>query len=157
MKPVNLDKPREPRKGPFLPLSHDEQVRAINKLFMACGTDTCARLRSELNAKRRGYYRQDAAKGRATSLDQIISFDELVESLVASKLICKYCNRGVFLFYPSVRDPLQWTLDRVDNALAHTLENTCVSCLQCNLQRRQRSHDAFVFTKKLRVAKAGGD
>ena len=27
-----------------------------------------------------------------------------------------------------------WTLDRINNDLSHTNDNTCISCLKCNLQ-----------------------
>ena len=155
MKLVDLARSTAPRKDPLARLSHEEQVRAVNRLFMACNSETCARLKRDLDSKRRGYYRQDALKGRASSVEQVIAYDELVEHLVASKLVCTYCKRGVLLFYPSVRDPLQWTLDRLDNSLAHTRNNTCVSCLECNLQRRRRSHEAFAFTKALSVVRVG--
>ena len=52
-----------------------------------------------------------------------------------------------------MREPFQWTLDRIDNSLSHTNENTCVSCLKCNLQRRVMDADKFTFTKQLKISK----
>ena len=40
-----------------------------------------------------------------------------------------------------VRDEQQWTLDRIDNDKCHSDENTVISCLKCNLQRRVKNSD----------------
>ena len=50
-----------------------------------------------------------------------------------------------------------WTLDRIDNDLSHTNNNTCISCLKCNLQKRRRSHEKFKFTKQLKIEKKDDD
>lgn len=154
MKKINLTKTRSSRNTPFSGMNHEDQVNAINKLFMECNTETCSYLKRELESKRRGYYRQDELKKRADSIDQILTYEELIEMLVESKLCCTYCQRKVMVFYPTVRDPLQWTLDRIDNNLAHTKDNTCISCLECNLQRRQRSYSGFMFTKSLKITRS---
>ena len=39
--------------------------------------------------------------------------------LLESKMKCKYCRESVFLLYKEVRDPKQWTLDRIDNNFGH--------------------------------------
>ena len=57
------------------------------------------------------------------------------------------------LFYKKVRDMEQWTLDRIDNNLPHQDDNVIVSCLKCNLQRRQQNKDKFLFTKQLKIIK----
>ena len=49
--------------------------------------------------------------------------------------------------YKNKREPLQWTLDRVDNDLGHTNANTIVACLKCNLERRRRSDKKFLMSK----------
>jgi hypothetical protein len=73
--------------------------------------------------------------------------------LVGSQLTCDYCSKPIFVLYKNVRDPMQWTLDRIDNALGHTRENTCIACLKCNLQRRLMNAEKFSFTKKLKIQK----
>ena len=50
--------------------------------------------------------------------------------------------------YKISRDPLQWTLDRIDNSIGHTNDNVIICCLKCNLERRCKNSNAFLFTKK---------
>jgi hypothetical protein len=52
-----------------------------------------------------------------------------------------------------VREPTQWTLDRKDNGLCHSCDNTLIACLKCNLQRRVTDMNKFNFTKKLLLKK----
>ena len=133
--------------------SKEEQVSIINQLFLDCDASYCNLLSQELERKRYSYYQQDLRKERVTSINDIISKEDLISKLVTSKLKCKYCHKSILLFYKLVRDPLQWTLDRIDNYLAHTNSNTCVACLECNLQRRRKNADAFAFTKNLVIKK----
>ena len=107
---------------------------------------------SELSHKIQGYKGQDLKKELHDPLT-LIRLTEVVEKLVAAQLNCSYCSKPVFVLYKQVRDPMQWTLDRIDNALGHTSANTCVACLKCNLQRRVMDADKFTFTKKLKIQK----
>ena len=79
--------------------------------------------------------------------------EDVLEKLVERKLTCFYCSKQLFVLYKNVREPLQWTLDRIDNDLNHSKENTCISCLKCNLQRRVTDSGKFIFTKKLKINK----
>ena len=54
------------------------------------------------------------------------------------------------------RDPKQWTLDRIDNTMGHNTNNVLISCLACNLKRRNRTVEKFLFTKQLTIIKAEG-
>ena len=80
-------------------------------------------------------------------------------SFVISKLIecptCYYCKDNVQLIYEFVREPKQWTLDRIDNSHGHNRNNVEISCLRCNLRRRIMHHERFVFTKQLVIKKSG--
>ena len=55
--------------------------------------------------------------------------------------------------YKYVKDLKQWTLDRINNNLEHSNENTVVACLKCNLERRRINKLAFEFTKNLHIKK----
>ncbi len=55
----------------------------------------------------------------------------------------------MFIFFEKVRDENQWTLDRINNYDEHSNENTIICCLKCNLQRRRKNSDKFLFTKQL--------
>jgi hypothetical protein len=105
---------------------------------------------SEINHKIQGYKGQDMRKDIQTGL---INQEQVLEKLVGSQLTCCYCAKPILVLYKNVRDPQQWTLDRIDNALGHTCENTCIACLKCNLQRRVMNAEKFSFTKKLKIQK----
>jgi len=107
---------------------------------------------TELNHKIQGYKGQDKKKN-IHNADTLINIDNVLEKLVSNMLTCYYCRKQILVLYKNVREPLQWTLDRIDNSLSHTNENTCISCLKCNLQRRIMDVDKFTFTKNLKISK----
>ena len=55
--------------------------------------------------------------------------------------------------YENKREPLQWTLDRIDNDIGHSNDNTVICCLKCNLDRRCINDKKFKFTKQMRLIK----
>jgi len=57
------------------------------------------------------------------------------------------------LLYKLVREPKQWTLDRIDNEYGHCVDNIVLSCLECNLKRRRTNQNKFVFTKQLKITR----
>jgi hypothetical protein len=134
-------------------LIHQYQVDMLRNLYVI-GTDYIADntslFLSELTHKIQGYKGQDLKKEIHV---QVITMEDVLEKLVGSKLTCGYCSKPIFVLYKNVRDPMQWTLDRIDNALGHTRENTCIACLKCNLQRRVMNAEKFSFTKKLKIQK----
>ena len=96
------------------------------------------------------------------NISQNITSDETIEKLIASSMICSYCEHRVTTQYTAAdishdTHSTQWTLDRIDNALPHTKHNTVVACLSCNVRRGTMSHDAFVkntngyFSKCIRL------
>ena len=109
-------------------------------------------LKSELNHKIQGYKGQDLKK-EIHNMETLINLQDVLLKLDESNLTCYYCSKPILVLYKNVREPLQWTLDRLDNALSHTKDNTCISCLKCNLQRRVMDVDKFTFTKKLKINK----
>ena len=111
-----------------------------------------SRLKGELLNKIQGYKYQDINKD-IFNADTLITLEDVLEKLISSKLSCCYCSKPVLVFYKNVREPMQWTLDRIDNDLSHTKENTCIACLKCNLQRRCMDAKKFTFTKKLKINK----
>jgi hypothetical protein len=140
-------------------INHAKQVQLIGEVYMDYGQDSDknndiikSRLKSELLNKIQGYKAQDLSKD-IYNAGNLITLEDLLEKLVGSKLLCCYCSKPLFVFYKNVREPTQWTLDRIDNNLSHTKENTCVSCLKCNLQRRCMDAKKFTFTKKLKINK----
>ena len=109
-------------------------------------------LKSELIHKIQGYKGQDLKK-ELHDTKTLITLEDVLLKLCESNLSCFYCSKPILVLYKNVREPLQWTLDRLDNDLSHTKENTCIACLKCNLQRRVMHVDKFTFTKKLKINK----
>lgn len=133
-------------------LSFNAQQQMINMLYMNDDFEFKKELLAELNKKRNGYKQQDRKK-EIFSEYYFITYEQIVEKLVQSKLSCHYCKTNVLLFFKNKREPTQWTLDRINNDLAHTDSNTIVSCLKCNLDRRVKNIDIFTFSKQLKITK----
>jgi hypothetical protein len=110
-------------------------------------------LNQQLNQKIYGYKTQDTEK----SLFMPTEFVDI--SFVIYRLIecptCYYCKDPVQLIYEFVREPKQWTLDRIDNSRGHNRDNVEIACLRCNLRRRIMHHERFIFTKQLVIKKSG--
>jgi hypothetical protein len=133
-------------------LTHINQIDMLNKLYMDCDFPLKSLLEKELASKISGYKAQDNKKELSSETD-LITLGDTLEKLVATKLRCHYCKCEIVLLYKNVREPTQWTLDRIDNSKGHTKNNTIIACLKCNLQRRVTHIDKFTFTKKLVLKK----
>ena len=133
-------------------ISHKKQLQMINLLFFGDKFEYKQIIEKEIERKVQGYKQQDIKKN-TYNLDYIIKIEEVIDKLVISKLKCFYCSNEIFVLYKNVRDPMQWTLDRKDNNDCHSNENTLISCLKCNLQRRVTDLGKFTFTKHLRIKK----
>ena len=125
-----------------------EQVKTINNLYMGLQFEERNFILSELKAKINSYKQQDIKKDYHEYAN-LITLDNVIEKLVSCKLKCYYCNKNMKLFFEKVRDEDQWTLDRINNYDEHSNENTIVCCLKCNLQRRRKNSEKFLFTKQL--------
>jgi len=136
-------------------LEHSYQLAMLRNLYII-GSDyieaESSLFISELNHKIQGYKGQDIKK-TIHNKESLIQLTDVLEKLVSSELTCCYCSKPIFVLYKNVREPTQWTLDRIDNSMGHTRDNTCISCLKCNLQRRVMNIDKFTFTKKLKIQK----
>ena len=139
-------------------LSFENQWQELNK-----PEDIINRwLRSQIKSKIYGYLGQDVEK-RAKNPDKIvdpvdaiqINLSNILQKLVDSNLDCFYCREKVRILYEFVRDPKQWTLERIDNKQGHHLGNVEIACLQCNLRRRTMYHERYVFTKQMTIQKIG--
>ena len=104
--------------------------------------------------KLHGYKSQDK-KFEIYSDYHCIKHDEVEQKLKECDYTCYYCKDKVLMEYGK-RDPKQWTLDRIDNTMGHNTNNVLISCLACNLKRRNRTVEKFLFTKQLKISKVGG-
>ena len=130
--------------------SHVNQLAMINKLYMGDDFEYKTTLKKELTKKINSYKGQDIKKGIYDE-KKLISFEDTIEKLVSSKLLCYYCSINVKIIYKNVREPCQWTLDRKNNSECHSNENTIIACMKCNLDRRVTDIDKFTFTKRLKI------
>ena len=132
-------------------LESKNHISIINQLFLEQSFNGDNTTKKELHKKINSYKQQDIKKDK--NLDGLISYEELLEKLVLSKLKCYYCRKDVLLLYENNREQKQWTLDRLDNSQGHTKDNVVVCCLKCNLERRCLNDEKFLFTKQMRIIK----
>ena len=140
--------------------AYQKQLNVINLIYFNKDNPSCTSYVKELQDKLKGYQRQDKHKwcvrrvnDTETLKKETISWDELIELLVTSKLVCSYCRCCVYILYNTTKDKEQWTLDRIDNTQPHTRDNCVISCLKCNLEKGNKSDKAFRFTKQLKIIK----
>lgn len=133
-------------------LQHKEQMTMINKYYLLENCNNKILLQREIQNKINSYKAQDINKKIYDDL-LLISFNDVIEKLISSKLKCFYCSCAVFILYKNVRDQSQWTLDRINNDDCHSNNNTIIACLKCNLQRRRRDMNKFLFYKNLKINK----
>ena len=138
-------------------LDYKKELEIVNNLYLNNEINTeyykeYSFIKSEIQKKISNYKSQDIKKD-IFNKNLLINLDELLEKLVISKLKCFYCKNNVKILYEIIRDPNQWSLDRIDNDLAHTNNNVVICCLRCNLQRRRQNDNKFLFTKQLKIVK----
>ena len=129
-------------------------VSTVNKMFLNEEFENKNIIKSNVMKKRSSYRTQDVNKDRLK--DDFITYDEIIEKLVISKLKCSYCKENVLILYENKRDYKQWTLDRIDNSCGHNNDNIVIACLECNLKRRRMNMDRFKFSKEcVNIKKTG--
>ena len=108
----------------------------------------CIFVLQEINKKIGGYKTQDKMKGL---FDPTAFVDEtyVLQLLLGSQLDCFYCKKKTNVLYQQVREPSQWSLERIDNSMGHNKGNVEIACLSCNLSRKTMYHERFAFTKQL--------
>jgi len=131
---------------------HGNQINIIRSFYFDETFDNKEALYKIINSKLSSYRQQDITK-KLFNNNILITFEQLIEKLLVSKLVCYYCKENVKLFYEYVRDNNQWTLDRIDNNCGHTNDNVVIACLKCNLKRGTLDSNKFLFTKRLKIKK----
>ena len=109
-------------------------------------------IHDSIRQKISSYRSQDTLKERYSQED-FITKEGIVKLLRESNNICYYCQEPVKLLYEYVRDPKQWTLERINNSKGHNADNLMIACLGCNLGRRTMHQERYVFTKQLNIVK----
>jgi hypothetical protein len=112
----------------------------------------CQILLQQLNSKINGYKSQDIDK-KLFDEEKFIELENIIDLLMKCHNLCYYCEESVQVLYEFVREPKQWTLDRLDNNFGHNKGNVVISCLRCNLRRKTMHPERYVFTKQLVITK----
>jgi len=106
----------------------------------------------QIHKKIAGYKQQDIMKKRYSE-NEFLNFENVINKLVDSELKCYYCKSNLLILYDIVRETKQWSVDRINNDLGHNKNNFHISCLDCNLKRRRKTDNHFLFTKQLNIVK----
>ena len=112
-------------------------------------------IHQQIKNKLSSYRSQDIEKNLFDP-DKMADLQEVLQKMETCQLKCFSCKESVFLLYENVREPKQWTLERIDNKVGHTKDNVEIACLSCNLRRRTMYHERYVFTKNIKtIVKTG--
>jgi hypothetical protein len=114
----------------------------------------CHFINRQIQQKLGGYRSQDTKKGKLDA-DKFINREQVLHLMLEVENLCFYCKEKVHVLYENVREPRQWTLERMDNDYGHNSDNVTIACLECNLRRRNMHHERYLFTKQLSVGKVG--
>ena len=155
----SLNKNKPPTRNDALKYKFDNeyyvyktQINLINKLYLNEQIDHESSVKKEINKKISGYKTQDVQKN-IIDLDRLISFDQVIEVLVVSKLQCFYCKDKCELLYTDCFSKKQWTLDRIDNSIGHNHDNVVICCLECNIKRGDMDSDRFKRGKEIKIVR----
>ena len=85
--------------------------------------------------------------------EKFINLESVINKLIECELKCYYCQCEMNVLYDISREMRQWTVDRINNDLGHNIDNFYLACLDCNLKRRCRSDNKFLFTKQMKLVK----
>ena len=100
-----------------------------------------------------GYKQQDIIKKHLNE-EKFLTFQSIIQKIIECELKCRYCKEEMFVLYDVSRELYQWSVDRIDNNIGHNIDNFHLACLECNLKRRRRTDEKFLFTKQLNIIKS---
>jgi hypothetical protein len=106
----------------------------------------------QINKKISSYKQQDILK-KKLDIAKFLTFDSVVQKMIECELKCRYCKENMNVLYDISREMKQWSVDRIDNNLGHNIDNFHLACLDCNLKRRRRTDEKYLFTKQLNIVK----
>ena len=106
----------------------------------------------QINTKIYGYKHQDVIKKHLNE-EKLLTFQSVIQKMIDCELKCRYCMKEMLVLYDISREIRQWSVDRIDNNFGHNIDNFHLACLECNLKRRRRTDENFLFTKQLNIIK----
>jgi hypothetical protein len=132
------------------PNSPESQLQYVQQIIEKNISDEkeCNLILQQLGQKIGGYKGQDIHKN-LYSETEFVDILWVLELMKKCENRCFYCKKTVYILYENVREPLQWTLERIDNDFGHNKKNVEIACLNCNLRRRTMYYERYLFTKEL--------
>lgn len=115
-------------------------------------TPQIALLLNQLKYKIAGYKCQDQKK-KLFDQSKFITLKKTIDLLIMSELSCFYCKEKTILLYEDVREPKQWSLERINNQFGHNQDNVEIACLSCNVKRRTMRCERFIFSTECKNIK----
>ena len=134
---------------------HSKQLKIINEICNNNFTyfDNISKTAiQEINKKIYGYKQQDTLKKRYDE-EKFLTYESVINKMLECELKCRYCKNSMNVLYDVSREMTQWSVDRVDNDFGHNIDNYHLACLECNLKRRRRTDEKYLFTKQLNIVK----
>jgi hypothetical protein len=144
MKKVIREKKAEPKKREASKewtfsdeyFNYNKQMKMINDISANILDDNVIKIIiQQINKKISSYKQQDILK-KILDTEQFIDFN---------------CEMSVL--YDITREMKQWSVDRINNDKGHNKNNFHLACLECNLKRRRKTDEKFLFTKQLKLIK----
>lgn len=137
--------------------NYDKQMKLINdiskmNLENSFDDDIAKIAVQEINKKICSYKHQDIIK-KKLDINSFIDFNCVIDKMIECELKCRYCKCEMSVLYDITREMKQWSVDRIDNDKGHNKDNFHLACLDCNLKRRRRTDEKFLFTKQLSIVK----
>jgi hypothetical protein len=126
----------------------DEQIN-----YIRCDDNKENKLVSQQIRQKIAGYRSQDMKKKLYNKTVFVNLEHVIDLLLKCENKCFYCKSKMNILYENVRDPKQWTLERIDNNNGHNIGNVVIACLECNLRRRCIYHERFLFTKQLSIEK----
>jgi hypothetical protein len=162
MKKVIREKKTEPKKREVSKewtfsdeyFNYDKQLKMINDISVnILNNDNVTKIViQQINKKISSYKQQDILK-KILDTEKFIDFNCVINKMIECELKCRYCICEMSVLYDITREMKQWSVDRIDNDKGHNKDNFHLACLECNLKRRRKTDEKFLFTKQLKLIK----
>ena len=134
---------------------YSNQIKIVNEILnnnFAHFNDVSKIAIQEINRKISSYKQQDTLK-KLFDQAKFLKFESVIHKMIECELKCRYCQNEMNVLYDVSREMRQWSVDRLDNDIGHNIDNYHLACLECNLKRRRRTDEKFLFTKQLNIVK----